>query len=166
MRAEGFPPVARRDARVLILGTLPSVRSLEAWEYYAHPRNAFWRIVEDLFEIPRDRPYRERTAGLTRRRVALWDVLEASRRQGSLDAAIDTTDAAVNDFAGFFRAHPGIRLLCFNGRKAEDLFLRLAAPALEVELPQTLRLPSTSPAHAAMPYAEKLRRWSVVLGVR
>jgi hypoxanthine-DNA glycosylase len=162
MRASGFAAIAGRDAHVLILGSLPGQRSIDAGEYYAHPRNAFWRIVEDLFDIPRALPYPERTRQLQRCGVALWDVLKSSRRRGSLDSAIETSGADVNDFAGFFDRHPRIRQVCFNGRKASELYETLVRPSLGGTAPDTVVLPSTSPAHAAMPYTEKLRRWSVL----
>ena len=161
-RATGFPPVARADARVLILGSLPGVPSLRAQQYYANPRNAFWRIMQDLLQISLDLPYAERVAALLERRVGLWDVLQSSQRVGSLDAAIRRTDANANDFAHFLRTHSQLRLIAFNGKTAAQLFARLQFHQGVADLPPQASLPSTSPAHAAMPYADKLRHWSVV----
>lgn len=162
--SEGFPPVAGPGARVLVLGSLPGRRSLRDGEYYAHPRNAFWRLVDDLLRIPRTLPYVERTAKLAGSGVALWDVLHSSVRPGSLDARIDMATARANDFATFLQAHPGVELIAFNGRKAADLFARLVQPDLAAA-PREVTLPSTSPAHAAMPYEEKRRHWSQLLRI-
>lgn len=161
-RSAGFAPVSGPGARVLVLGSLPGVRSLRDGEYFAHPRNAFWDIVEELLGIPRALPYAERTARLVEARVALWDVLHSSIRPGSLDTSIDLQSAEPNDFAAFFASQPGLRLVAFNGRKAAELFERLVRPGLAPVPPPCETLPSTSPAHAAMPYREKLRRWSLV----
>ena len=153
----GFPPIARSDARILILGSLPSQRSLAVGEYYAHPQNAFWRIMREL--VGADGSYASRCAALVEARIALWDVLEQSVRPGSMDANIQLDTSQANDFTGFLSQHPGIETICFNGRKAEEMFHRLVGPeALQCTLRFEL-LPSTSPAHASMPFDEKLRRW-------
>ncbi len=162
----GFPPVADADCRVLILGSLPGRRSLAERQYYALPRNAFWPIMGALFGAGPDRPYAERLERLLQAHVALWDVLGAGVRPGSLDAAIVESTARCNDFESLFRACPAIERVCFNGRKAEQLFRRRVLPGLSRELRERprayLTLPSTSPAHAAMSFEEKLSRWSLV----
>lgn len=158
----GFAPVARHDARLLVLGSLPGEPSLRAGEYYANPRNAFWHIMQELLGIPRDLPYPDRIAMLLERRVALWDVLSASQRKGSLDSAIRRASAVANDLAGFCGEHPELRLIAFNGKTAARLFAAQILPSRGFEPPAQICLPSTSPAHAAMNVAEKCRRWSVV----
>jgi double-stranded uracil-DNA glycosylase len=158
----GFAPVARKDARVLVLGSLPGEPSLRAGEYYANPRNAFWRIMQELLGIPPKLPYPQRTRMLLERRVALWDVLRASQRKGSLDSAIRRESAVANDIEGFCREHPELRLIAFNGKTAARLFAAEVSPGCDFELPAQVCLPSTSPAHAAMSFAEKCRHWSVV----
>jgi hypoxanthine-DNA glycosylase len=162
MAARGFPPVSRRDASILILGSLPGQRSIDAGQYYAHPRNAFWRIVEDLFDVPAKLAYGERTAELCNRGVALWDVLQSSRRPGSLDSAIVVNSAQINDFNKFFSSHPKLKLVCFNGSTAARLFMRMVLPTL-AKHPPTLCLPSTSAAYAAMPYEQKRHHWRRIL---
>ena len=153
----GFPPIARTDARILILGSLPSRRSIAVGEYYAHPQNAFWRIMRELVDA--DGSYTSRCAALVEAQIALWDVLRQSVRPGSMDADIQLDTSQANDFAGFLSQHPGIEKICFNGRKAEEMFRRLVGPeALQWSLRFEL-LPSTSPAYASMPFDEKLRRW-------
>ena len=163
--ARGFPPVAGRGARVLVLGSLPGRASLEARQYYAQPQNAFWRIMGTLVGAGRELDYERRLTRLTRASIALWDVLAAGERRGSLDAAIARGTAEVNDFAAFFERHPGIGAVYFNGRTAEEIYRRRVLPALPAPFARLcLRaLPSTSPAYAGMSFAIKLARWSVLL---
>ena len=157
----GFPPVAREDARVLILGSLPSEASLAAGEYYAHPRNAFWDIMRVIAGAEGD--YAARCQALRARGIAIWDVLSSSVRPGSLDADIDMNTAVPNDFEQFLADHQDIRLLCFNGRKSQQIFQRRVQhilPELEFEF---ALLPSTSPAHAALTVTQKLATWRGII---
>lgn len=160
-----FPPLAKKDARVLILGSMPGLASLEANEYYAHQRNAFWRIMSGVYAFDPAMPYEARCAELTRNQVAVWDVLEACYRPGSLDAAIEESSIVANDFAPFLKAHAAIRRILFNGAKAEIAYSRFVMPNLPEALSAipAVRLPSTSPAHAAMTAEAKLAAWKVHL---
>jgi hypoxanthine-DNA glycosylase len=161
----GFAPVARADARVLVLGSLPGQVSLARQQYYAQPRNAFWKIAGELFGFDPSLDYDARLRALVGQRVALWDTCAAAVRPGSLDARIQRASVVPNDFAPFLLAHPRIRRLCFNGAMAASLFERLVLPALPQplrELPR-VRLPSTSPAHAGMSHARKLEAWRAAL---
>lgn len=160
----GFPPVAAADARVLILGSMPGAASLTAGCYYAHPRNAFWPIMGALLGFSPQLPYPQRLLALQSAGVALWDVIAVCQREGSLDADIVPQSVAANDFTGFFAAHRQIGHVYFNGSAAEQAFRRHVLhrpglPALEYH-----RLPSTSPAHAALSHDRKLADWSVILG--
>jgi hypoxanthine-DNA glycosylase len=143
---------------------MPSPASLQARQYYAHPRNAFWPIVAALCGFDPAARYDARAAALAACGVAVWDVLAACVRPGSLDADIDDASAVANDFAGFFATHPRIRRVCFNGAKAEALYVRRVRPALD-SAPDVeyVRLPSTSPAHAGRSFAAKLDAWRVLL---
>ncbi|MDD2873818.1 MAG: DNA-deoxyinosine glycosylase [Azoarcus sp.] len=157
-----FAPVCRSDARVLILGSMPGEASLVAAEYYAHPRNAFWPIMGALFGAAPEQPYPVRLERLLDAGVALWDVIGSCRRSGSLDSAIATDSIEANDLAGLFAACPQLNHVFFNGSAAETAFRR------HVQLPhgehsiRVLRLPSTSPAHAALNYSDKLAAWQAV----
>ena len=143
---------------------MPSAASLAAGEYYAFRHNQFWRIAGALCGFPADAPYARRQSALKRARIALWDVVASCVRPGSLDADIDETSVRVNDFAAFLTAHPGIRRICFNGRKAESAWRRRVAPTLSKSLLLEYRLlPSTSPAHAGMGYRDKLRIWGAAI---
>ncbi len=157
----GFPPIARPDARLLILGSLPGRRSIAASEYYAHPRNAFWPIMRELYGIRGD--YASRCDGLRRAGIALWDVLAASVRPGSLDSSIVKKRSETNDFVKFFDEHPAVQRVAFNGRTAEALFCREVLPTLGVAHLELIPLPSTSPAHAAMTPDKKGEIWGSML---
>jgi len=159
--SDGFPPVARADARVLILGSLPGQKSIAERQYYAHPQNAFWPIMRELFGMDGD--YHARCEQLKVHRIALWDVLASSVRPGSLDADIRLDSAQANDFRSFFEAHSEVRLLAFNGRKAEQMFARLVAGDCLDDAVIRIGLPSTSPAYAAMPFSGKLSAWREAL---
>jgi TDG/mug DNA glycosylase family protein len=164
-RHAGFPPVSSGRSVVLILGSLPGRMSLEAGEYYAHPQNGFWKLMGELFGAYPGLSYAKRKRMLTKHRVALWDVLAAAERKGSLDASIVATSMVPNDFRKFLRSHRSVRLICFNGQKAADLYHRKVVPVLGREFREMRlqTLPSTSPAHASMSFDEKLRRWSIAL---
>lgn len=152
---EGLPPIVGDGARTLILGNMPSVMSLAAHQYYANPRNGFWRITGEIFGFDPSAPYQDRTAALRARGVAVWDVLRFCRREGSLDSAIESDSMVANDFDSLFETHPGIDRVFFNGAAAEKNFSRLAG----IDRPlRYRRLPSTSPAQT-MRYADKLRAW-------
>jgi double-stranded uracil-DNA glycosylase len=155
-----FPPVAAPDARLLILGSMPGKASLAANQYYAHPRNLFWPIMGELFGAGLELPYGKRLEVLQIEGVALWDVLKECFRESALDSDIVEASIITNDFADFFARHTQIRHVFFNGAKAEQAFRRYALPAL-AHLPpiELIRLPSTSPANAAIPLTVRLAQW-------
>ena len=162
---QSFPPLADPDARILILGSMPGEESLRKSQYYAHPRNQFWTIMGELFGAGRDLPYTARLERLRTRRVALWDVVHQCRREGSLDSSIEADSVEPNDFAALFDRCPGIDTVFFNGRKAEELFLKQVSPNLGEDFYAELRvLPSTSPANASMNLEQKIEQWRVVKG--
>src|SRR4249919_3794741 len=107
--AVGFAPVARSDALVLILGSLPGPASLEKQQYYGQPRNAFWPIMGELFGAAPELPYARRLVQLRANRVALWDVCRSAVRPGALDVDIRRDSIAINNFAAFFGDHRRIR---------------------------------------------------------
>ena len=161
-----FPPVISPSAKVLILGSMPGVMSLQRQQYYAHPRNDFWRIMGDLVGVPVDAPYAERINRLKQSSLALWDSLKHCARPGSLDAAIVSGTEEPNDFAALLVAHPALRAIGFNGKKAEQIFRQQVLPTLSGDVLERLTLiglPSTSPANAGFTYEQKLARWRVIL---
>lgn len=153
-----FPPVENQDATILILGSMPGRKSLEENEYYALRQNAFWKIMGELVSAYPSLTYEKRLAVLKHSGIALWDVLASCERsESSLDSNIKNETA--NDFEIFFIQHPHITRVFFNGAKAEQSFNKFVLE--KQKLPQLvfLRLPSTSPAHAGMHYADKLQAW-------
>ena len=156
---QSFAPVASADARALILGSMPGVKSLRAGQYYAHPQNRFWPFMGELVGATPALPYPERCARLTDAGVALWDVLASCERPGSLDSAIRDDTAQANDFDAFFASHPAIEAVLFNGTKAENSFRRFVLPAMARTGLEYRRLPSTSPANASQRQADKLAAW-------
>lgn len=138
---------------------MPGVRSLEAQQYYAHPRNLFWPFMQALLGIDLALPYSRRTAALGDYGVAVWDVLESCQRVGSLDSAIRDATATPNDLLSLLAAHPGIGTILFNGAKAEQSYRRFVAPAIQQKPLRHLILPSTSPANASQRATVKLARW-------
>ncbi len=157
-RIVAFPPVTPPGARVLVLGSMPSVESLNQGFYYAHPRNAFWRIVAQIYGEPFPDDIPGRVALLERHDIALWDVLESCEREGSLDSAI--REPAVNDFGKLFDRCPKIDRVLFNGGTAERLFLKHGAAYLAGR--EWARMPSTSPAYT-LSYERKLALWRQAL---
>lgn len=164
--AESFPPLVGSNARVLILGSMPGGASLAAGEYYAHPRNAFWPLMGELVGVDPTLCYAERCSELVAKRIAVWDVLRECVREGSLDANIEPDTELANDLPALLAANPTIERLLFNGQKAEASFRRHIMPGLDPTLRERLsyaRVPSTSPAHAALSFEQKLLAWQQAL---
>lgn len=163
MQVNSFAPVVAADCRLLILGSMPGQRSLQAHAYYAHPQNRFWPMMETLFGISASLPYAERLQQLQAHGVGIWDVLKQCFRPGSLDSEIDEQSIIVNDFSSLLHTHPQIRHICFNGAKAEQAYLRYVAGKTALpHQPEYHRLPSTSPANASIPWVSKVAAWQLL----
>jgi hypoxanthine-DNA glycosylase len=156
---EGLPPIVGAGARVLILGSFPSERSLVVGQYYANRRNQFWPIMASLLGFDADDPYDERISAVKRHRIALWDVMATCRRVGSMDAKIDRKSLVVNDFDAFLAQHREIDRVFVNGLTALETFEKHVTTTLPV-----VRLPSSSGA-MAVPLADKLASWSAIVQV-
>ncbi len=161
----GFQPIANKSAEILILGSMPSETSLLTQQYYAHPRNAFWLIMFNLFNKPTaiDNPsYQQKKKLLLQNNIAIWDVLQSCERKGSLDSAIKMDSIKANDFYTFLTLHGNIKRVCFNGAKAETVYNKHVLPDIKIsfEYLQYLKLPSTSPAYAAMSIQQKMILWA------
>lgn len=166
---QSFDAQVKADAKVLVLGSMPGVASLEAARYYAHPRNGFWPIMMHLLtachleaELP---DYNERLAVLAQYKVGLWDVMQRCERTGSLDADIREDSIEVNDFVSLFQRCPNIQAVYLNGGKAAQSWRKYVGPQLSAEnrKPRLIALPSTSPAHAAMSLSQKCAAWQCIL---
>jgi hypoxanthine-DNA glycosylase len=160
--ARSFPPIATPAAHTLILGSMPGRVSLAAAQYYAHQRNTFWPIMGQLLDFDPALPYAQRVAALEKAGIAVWDVLASCVRPGSLDANIAPESIRINDFARFFAEHPDIRRVFFNGSMAESCFRKHVEKTLDRSPFTCQRLPSSSPAHAALSLAGKQEAWRVV----
>ena len=161
-KATSFAPIIDDSARTLILGSMPGAESLRVHEYYANPRNTFWRIMGCLFGFSANATYIEKVAALKVNKVALWDVMHSCERSGSLDANIKHGTIEPNDFVSLFHDYTNIAMILFNGVKAETEYKKQVLPTLSVEAQEIklLRLPSTSPALAGIPFDEKLGLWA------
>ncbi len=164
-QVQSFTPIIGHRPRIIILGSMPGVASLEAVQYYAHPRNAFWPIMAELFGIDHEAIYEFRISEIEKLPLILWDTLQACYRPGSLDSNIDTGSVRTNDFPALLRQFPEISAIAFNGATSEKYFRKLVVPILpgitDIEL---LRMPSTSPANAGMNFEQKLAAWRRILG--
>jgi len=160
-----FDPVVKADCQLLILGSMPGAISLQHQKYYAHPRNAFWPIMNDLFGIDINERYDDRCRKLVDYGVGVWDVLKTCKREGSLDSNIERASAEVNDFIHLYSTHHRLRAVFFNGSAAERLYKKhvLNQEAIHQYNLSYKRLPSTSPAHAAMSFDQKLDMWRLIL---
>lgn len=160
------PPAGH--ARILILGSMPGVASLTAQQYYAHPRNRFWPLMQALFGVPLADDYDTRVTALNMAGVALWDVLHSCERPGSLDSRIVRSTEVPNDIAGLLARHAALEVIALNGSAARDAFRRSVAPTLGARLDSicVLAMPSTSPANAAVGLDALRGRWTALTGRR
>lgn len=158
-----FAPIEGKSARVLILGSMPGIASLSAGQYYAHPHNAFWKIMGRILDISPTASYKKRIEALQCANIALWDVLESCIRPGSMDAAIDLNSAKTNDIGALLQRHPALNTICFNGSTAEKIFKQRIQASLGNVSVKYIRLPSTSPAHASMSFEDKVTAWKNAL---
>lgn len=160
--AYSFKPIINESARIIILGSMPGIKSLTEQQYYAHPQNAFWRIMAALFDFEAHAEYEQRLGHLQASGVALWDVLHSCKREGSLDSMIQLETQVANNFNALFQVYPNIQAVFFNGAKAESYFKRHIFPSLAQHQLQFARLPSTSPAHASLSFDAKLDAWRAI----
>jgi hypothetical protein len=163
----GLPAISNPNARILILGSMPGVESLQQQQYYAHPRNQFWSILSTVLQADTpltDLSYADKKSYLLTHGIALWDVIAQCQREGSLDSSILFESITPNAFADFFAEHLQLQAIFFNGRKAEQIFMNLVYPELSYEVQQLCfkTLPSTSPAHASLRFAQKTHEWSAI----
>ena len=153
-RKQSFTPVIRPDTRLLILGSLPGESSLAARQYYAHPRNLFWKLIESVIEADLvELDYPKRLDALLAHKVGLWDAVQSATRNGSLDA--EMRDIEATDLPTMIHRLPNLAAVAFNGRASE----KVGRPQLTQADIALVALPSSSPAHAAMGFAEKARHW-------
>ena len=153
-RKSSFQPVIAPDTRVLVLGSLPGERSLAAGRYYAHPQNRFWHLIGKVIDVALEPlEYEQRLAALLAANVGLWDTVASAHRAGSLDAAI--REAEANPLADLVASLPELRAVGFNGKASA----RIGMPQLAASGLALIALPSSSPANASIPLADKEKLW-------
>ena len=162
VRLHGLPPAVSNQTRLLVLGSFPGALSLARQQYYAHPQNAFWKILQAIWPSSPDTTsvdsYENRINWMLEKGIGLWDVYASCEREGSLDSAI--REPQVNDLTALQRRCPALRLIAHNGGES----FRHARHAHALGLP-VLRLPSTSPANASWSFERKLNAWREVIGL-
>ena len=147
-----FKPIADSNAKILILGSVPSVKSLEEAQFYAHPQNQFWKFMFQMFGEEYTLDYEMKKSLIIRHNIALWDILQECERKGSMDA--DIKEAKPNDILGLLGECGNICHIFCNGQTTYKYFKRF----IKTDIPSTC-LPSTSPANAKMRYDEKFNVW-------
>lgn len=155
----GLPPILPQQPRLLILGSMPSARSLTEQQYYAHPQNAFWTIILNLLNATPSKDYAANVNTIKRANIAVWDVLATCCRTGSLDSAIIRQSESPNNIAKLLNQYPSILAIALNGGRAKQCFCRHVAPVKITVLP----LPSTSPANARTTILQKTAAWQQIL---
>ncbi|KIA94501.1 DNA glycosylase [Flavobacterium sp. KMS] len=158
MESYSFDPISSPNASVLILGTMPGIKSLELGQYYGHKQNNFWKILFTVFNEDFTDVYEAKKEILIKNNIALWDVLKYCDRVGSLDSAIK--NEITNDFDTFLKQHPDIKTILFNGQKAAAFFKKYIKVSNDYKL---ITLPSTSPANAGKSFDSKLNEWKIIL---
>ena len=161
MRCESFEPIIQADASVLILGSMPSVISLNRHQYYGNPRNHFWTILYSVLDLPLPSSYEQKLQGLLDNKIALWDVLQLCTRAGSSDSSIK--DEIANNFSDLFEGFPGINLICFNGTKARDLWKKHVGSFSNDNF-DFITLPSSSPTPGknVKSLDQKIDAWKII----
>ncbi|MEA9415444.1 DNA-deoxyinosine glycosylase [Flavobacterium sp. PL02] len=158
MESYSFDPISSPNASVLILGTMPGIKSLELGQYYGHKQNNFWKILFTVFNEDFTDVYEAKKEILIKNNIALWDVLKYCDRVGSLDSTIK--NEITNDFDTFLKQHPDIKTILFNGQKAAAFFKKYIKVSDDYKL---ITLPSTSPANAGKSFDSKLNEWKIIL---
>jgi hypoxanthine-DNA glycosylase len=138
-----FDPITKKDIEILILGTLPGDKSIELQEYYGHSRNRFWKVIARITNNETPENYLDKIVLLSTSKIAVWDIAHKAIRKGSLDTAI--FQEKPNDINGFIQNHPNLKVIGFNGKKAEALHDKYFERSDKIKY---YSLPSTSPANA------------------
>lgn len=155
-RISSFPPIIDQESKILILGSVPGVKSLEKQEYYGHPQNKFWKIIFELFEVDFTENYVEKIEILKKNKIAVWDAIDTCERKGSLDSEIRNEEA--NDIKNLLQTHPNIRAIFCNGGKSYKNLKKILDKNSEIPV---YLLPSTSPLHT-ISFEKKLEDWKIL----
>ena len=155
-RISSFSPIVSETSKILILGSVPGVKSLEKQQYYAHPQNQFWKIMFTLLDEDFKSDYKEKIATLEANGIALWDVIDTCERQGSLDTRIRNEEH--NDIVKLLHDFPNVKAIFCNGQKAHKNLLAILGKNFEIPV---FVLPSTSPLHT-IGFEKKLEEWKSI----
>lgn len=155
-RISSFPPVISKDSNILILGSVPGIKSLEMQEYYAHPQNKFWRILFELFNEDYTTDYAEKIDLLKKNKIAVWDVIDSCERKGSLDNEIKNENH--HNILQLLDDFPSIKVIFCNGQKSFKTLGKILPDDPKIPV---FVLPSTSPAYT-ISYQQKLKDWSAL----
>lgn len=155
-RISSFPPIIDHASKILILGSIPGVKSLEKQQYYAHPQNAFWKIIFTLFNENFTEDYSQKLGILKKHHIALWDVIDSCERKGSLDSEIRNEEA--NQIAELLKEHPDIKAIFCNGGKSYKNLQKILGKNFRIPV---YLLPSTSPLHT-ISLERKLDEWKKI----
>ena len=158
MKISSFPPIINENSKILILGSIPGVKSLEMQQYYAHPQNKFWKIIFELFNEKFTTDYDERIKILEKHHIALWDVIDTCERKGSLDSEIRNEEA--NKIEELLQNFPNIKAIFCNGQKSHKNLQKILGKKFRLPI---IVLPSTSPPYAGLSYFDKLKSWYIIL---
>ncbi|MCU7617148.1 DNA-deoxyinosine glycosylase [Chryseobacterium sp. PBS4-4] len=156
-RISSFPPIINNTSKIIILGSIPGVKSLEKQQYYGHPQNKFWKIIFELFHEEFTDDYDQRIAVLKKNHVALWDVIDSCERKGSLDSEIKNEEA--NQIAELLEEYPNIKAIFCNGGKSYKNLQKLLGKNFRIPI---YLLPSTSPLHT-ISFKRKFEDWKKIL---
>lgn len=157
-KIESFAPIIDNNTKILILGSIPGKQSLEKQEYYANPRNTFWKILFSLHNENIEEEYNKKTEFLKEKRIGLWDVIKHCHREGSLDSNIKNEEP--NDFTTLFKEYPNIEYVLFNGAKAYDVFRKRVGFDISDKITFN-KLTSTSPANT-ITFERKMNEWKII----
>ena len=158
---KSFKPSIDNNSRILILGSMPGVKSLEEQQYYAHPQNRFWKVMASICNEPKlyEFAYDLKLKTLLNSNIALWDTIKSCKREGSLDS--DIQNETPNDIKGLLKNYPNIKTICLNGNKSYSAFKKYFPDLLEKY--NCHKMPSTSPANARYSLYILIKEWSKVL---
>lgn len=156
-RISSFPPIIDETSKILILGSIPGVKSLEKQQYYAHPQNKFWKIILELFHEDFTDDYKERINILKKNHIALWDVIDSCERKGSLDSEIKNEEA--NQIEELLEQYPDITAIFCNGGKSYKNLQKVLGKNFKIPI---ILMPSTSPLHTVS-FEKKIESWKSVL---
>ena len=157
-KISSFPPIINQNSKILILGSIPGIKSLEMQQYYAHPQNKFWKIICEIFSEEFTIDYSERIEILEKYHIALWDVIDTCERKGSLDSEIKNEEA--NKIEELLQNFPNIKAIFCNGQKSHKNLQKILGKKFRLPI---IVLPSTSPANAGLSYFDKLKSWYIIL---